>query len=322
MNHSYLRRVLRNSCGEEWVIYFRDEGLRISERVKLKVPRLLPQETIRAIHHRLKANSTYLHGNPKHDYLLAGRVFCAACGYALCGQPKKNPNGKLRLYYRHAVQNGSKNCTARPRPLVPAGKLEAAVIRQLFELFGNTAAIERAVKAAVPDCEALLSRKARLEDDLAKIARARNRILGLIEREAVTDDQAEQQLVKLKGNEAALLSELDALAVTLAELPDPDALRCYAEKVNGSIMVYDDNGEAQPGGNDLGTFLSMIRADKREDQQALIDSVFDGGLPGSKPAGIYIALVPGSKPHHPHRWNYSLRGRVQLKGVVGQGLCR
>jgi len=138
-NHSNLCKLLRERCGETWQVDFNAAHLNISESLTLTIPRLLPEDTIAAVLHRLKANRTYLHKPPKsvHNYTLSGRLFCATCGYAMFGQ--MNPNG--HRYYRHAHTDRVRDCPLRPRPWIRADLIEVAVVRDLFETFGNPAAI-------------------------------------------------------------------------------------------------------------------------------------------------------------------------------------
>src|SRR5262249_43143077 len=137
------------------------------------VPELLPAETVKAIQHRLKANRTYLHKPPRsvHEYLLSGRVFCSGCGYSLIGQ--LNPGG--RKYYRHPHHDRVRECTARCG-WVPAERLETEVLFELFKLYGNPAAIARAVNAAVPDLDELTGLRERLGKELAKVEAQRSRV--------------------------------------------------------------------------------------------------------------------------------------------------
>jgi DNA invertase Pin-like site-specific DNA recombinase len=201
MNYANLCRVLQNSCGTSWVIDFEDEALGIHETVPLSVPRLLSDKVIKAVKARLAANRTYLHGSPKFDYLLSGRVFCAHCGYSMYGQPKQD--GKY-LYYFHNERDAAKECPIKPRPRVRAAKLDKEVVAQLFDMFGNPAQIQRAVKCAIPDCDKLLSRNDTLEGEVAKVVRGRERVLGLVAKDLLTDKQAEKQLLELKEREGGL----------------------------------------------------------------------------------------------------------------------
>jgi DNA invertase Pin-like site-specific DNA recombinase len=236
VNHSNICRILKHGCGDTWEVEFDVPELDIKETVTLNVPRLLDEATIKRVAERLIANSTYLHGDPKYDYLLQGRVFCAECGYQLGGQPHGN-NGEF-LYYRHSKADGAKSCPIRPRPLVPAHKLEQLVLGELFGLFGNPAQIERAVRAAIPDCGQARADKERLEGELAKIAKARNRVLDRIEDDDLTDAQAKAKLLDLKEREAALRSRLESIEASLADVPDEEALRLYVSHIEHPFIAF------------------------------------------------------------------------------------
>jgi DNA invertase Pin-like site-specific DNA recombinase len=244
VNHSNLCKVLREQCGVELEYKFAAPDLNINTIVPLTMPRLLPDSTIRRVQARLKANRTYLHRPPRsvHAYLLSGRIFCGVCGYTMCGQ--LNHNG--HRYYRHAHAPRDRVCPLRPRPWVPAAKIERAVLQELFALFGNRVEIERAVKAAIPDCDKLLKRQGRLEEELAKIDRRRQNFLDLITRDALTVDQAEKQLKDLKQRAHQLGTERDGIKAQLAELPDPAAFDAWVERTNDimgrTYTALDDDG--------------------------------------------------------------------------------
>ena len=76
-NHSNITRCLRERCRTNFTVTFRSKELAIDETIPIKVPRLLPESLIRAVCQRMDAKRTYLHGTPKNEYLLCGRVFCA-----------------------------------------------------------------------------------------------------------------------------------------------------------------------------------------------------------------------------------------------------
>jgi hypothetical protein len=333
INHSGLCRVLRRDCGPEWVLDFNDSGLDIHEAVTLTVPRLLDEATVKRVVERMKARRNHARGRDAHDYLLSGRVFCAACGYAMIGQPSvgNGRTGRRWYYYRHQTRYGGAACPLRPRPMVRADVLDVEVVNQLHRLFGNPVEIDRAIRSAVPDCDKLLKRKEHLEGKLAGIARARSRVLGLIERDAITDAQAEGKLLDLKGQEGALRGEAEGLAAQLAELPDEAQLRKYVEAVPGFVFVKDEAGNYYKGGNDLATLLGMTQEDKRR----LIAAVFDSPLPGGAPAGVYIERlrppVAGSPEEEyaysaptrgapavlrPKRWGYTIKGRLDFECVL------
>lgn len=305
INHSNLVKVLRERSGGDWSISFRADDLNINQTINISVPPLLPAKTIKALKSRLDANRTYLHGKPTFNYLLSGRVFCAECGYLMTGQANK----RNQLYYRHANKDGSRDCEIpAPRPWVRAQMIEGVVLRDLFNLFGNPAAIKRAVKSAIPDGDKLSKRKLTLEAELTKIERARGRVLDHIIKDAITDAQAAPKLIQLNKRENELRIELEKVLGSLGSSVDGDDLSqamIRVMKLCGAIVLYDDDGNTYAGGNDVQSFLMMTAADK----SALIDAAFGEPLDDGSPAGVYVKPAK-SRRNGPKRFTYQLKGRL------------
>lgn len=306
VNHANLCKVLRERCGDRWTQEFQAKDLNINEKVTLTIPRLLPEKTERAVQHRLEANRTYAHKPPVsiHGYLLTGCIFCGECGYSLCGQT--NPN--RHRYYRHKRTGGAEKCPLRPRPWVPADRIEAEVVHELFQLLGNPASIERAIKAAIPDCDRLVEKRERLEVELTKKDKARNRLLDLIEKDAITDEQAAKKLHDLKESEVGLRAEMEKVNLALADLPGERGIGLFVEPVGpnpGDVVIMDYDGNTYAGGNDLASFLSMDNQDRRK----LIEAAFAGRQPDGKPAGIYL-LPASAKGGRSRAFSFKLAGRL------------
>jgi DNA invertase Pin-like site-specific DNA recombinase len=326
MNHSNLCKTLRGHCGDRWRITLASKRLNIKEEVTLEVPRLLPDQTIRAVLRRMQDNSTRLHGRPSHDYLLNGYIFCAQCGYNMTGQPC----GKDLVYYRHPHRRRVRDCPCFPqRPRIRADKIEQAVLKDLFTLFGNPAAIERACRAAVPDCDKARKQKARLEAELDKVAKARARLIDAIADGLLTKQEAQKKMDDLRQQEAGLAAELDRLDAALDAVPDLGALRVHAERIpveggtspltgeplSEIIVVYDEHGSdggldgpVYLGGNDFLTWANMSGRDKRE----LVAAVFSGPLADGKPSGVYVTQTGGHRTG-PKTFTYELRGHLSWK---------
>jgi site-specific DNA recombinase len=316
VNHSQLCLTLRERCGTEWAIDFGAKDLNIAERVALTVPALLDEGTIRRVRERLLAKRTHLHATRSSPYLLGGRVFCDACGAALSGQP--HCSGTIR-YYHHPIRDKGGKCPLRPRPLVRCDHLDTAVLNRLLRMFGSPEEIESACRAAIPDCEKLLRRKARLEAELAKKAEGRGRILGLVARDAVTVEEAEAQLRSLKEYEAALRHELDGLGAQLAELPVAPSTAPpggFETAWNGAhqheMFRLSWRGRQHVDCPDPTAGLSL------EEKRKIVSATFDVSLPGGKPAGVYVRPSGEYRPYRPKQWAFTVRGRlyVELPGEV------
>ena len=285
MNVSNLWKILTKTSGSTWTVRFASKRLNIDETVAIPVPPLLDEETIRKIHLKAAANKTYSHGQIKYQYLFARMISCAHCGNQLSGQT--NHNGKS--YYRHAHADRVKPCPGpASKTWVPIQHIENAVMRHLFDTFGNPAAVKRAVDAATPNrakMQAAAERLEKLGGELEKNSKARARILDLVIKEALTDAQAESKLNELKEREAELTQERACLSDTLAHVPNAEAVAGMAVKI-GSIVRRYTNARATAEGRLASACLEgMSFADK----QALVRSVFAGkGLDGKR-LGVRIS---------------------------------
>jgi hypothetical protein len=209
-----------------------------------------------------------------------------------------------RRYYRHAHVYRVRNCPLQnPKPWVRADVIEAAVIRQLFELYGNPAAIERAIKAAVPDCEKAIKRRSNIEEELNKLERGRDRVLDHIERDTITQAQADKKLRDMSKREAELRAELERLNDELANVPDAKTIEVYREQFGQLFELYDQYGNRYAGGNDISSFVAMKAADRRK----LVDFAFAGMRPDGKPTGVYVTPMPGQAGRQ-KKYTYQLIG--------------
>jgi hypothetical protein len=190
--------------------------------------------------------------------------------------------------------------------------LEENVLRHLFECFGNPQAVQRAIEDATPNLEKiqeLRKRRARVAGELEKIDKARNRILGLIEKDTLTDAQAAAKLNEMKEREARQQNQLRSIDGQLGNVPSPDAIRAVAERVAANRSYTDAR------------FVARKRLANRnysdmtwEEKRSLVATVFAGRSPDDAPLGVYIRWLPGDM--RPRRWTYSIRGQVTEEGLV------
>jgi DNA invertase Pin-like site-specific DNA recombinase len=304
VNHSSLHKTLTQRCGTEWSVTFRSDALNINEVVSVTVPRLLPEETIAAIRKRIAGNKTYHHGQAKHAYLLGRMVFCSHCGYAMFGQT--NHNG--HRYYRHAHTRRVTECTS-PKAWVNADDLEDAVMRYLFECFGNPLAIQRAVTQATPNIEtvsAYRERQVRLQDGLAKNKEARAKVLRLLKRELLPEDEAEKELSAIKELEHRQRQELDRILDELQNVATPESIQAAAEMASASFRKYAD----------IDLAMAKRRANRSldamswEDRRALVELVFAGQMTDGKRMGVYIEWMEGQVARRRKQWKFTMNGHL------------
>jgi hypothetical protein len=240
-----------------------------------------------------------------------------------------NHNG--HRYYRHCHTHRDRKCTLHPKPWVRADKLEAAVLQELFATFGNPAAIERAIKQAIPDCDHLLRKREHIEEEVGKNETAVDRILDHVAKETISQEQADRKLKEIKERKTLLLEERDRLNDALAELPDAELLKRIHVQVEEfadgtkSIFLYDDDGfpcdeDGNPytGGNDLPSWFEMLGKEGRKDRRALIESVFNEPMGDGTPSGVYISPVGGAR-FGPKPFSYQIKGRlIERKGSTAR----
>jgi DNA invertase Pin-like site-specific DNA recombinase len=315
INHPYLHKVLTKRCGSTWEQEFHAEELNIHERVTISIPPLLPPETIAAIHQMAEARKTYLHGQRTHPYLLSRMVFCAHCGYAMFGQT--NRNGKR--YYRHAHMKRVHPCPARRRyqAWINADNLETAVFRDLFDMFGNPAAVQRAIEEATPNKDKIAETRARLENlgnDLKQTRTGRERLLKLVVKGTITEEEAEKQLTKLKDQETRQQQEMERLRERLANIPDPETVQAAATQivatVSGKGLPYDDAGAERDLENQR---VRMLSGMTWEEKRKLAEMVFSGKTE-EKRMGVYVEWVEGQEARRRKQWQYKIAGHFVLCG--------
>jgi DNA invertase Pin-like site-specific DNA recombinase len=287
MNVSNLWKVLTKRSGDTWTIEFNSTSLNIDEAVTLKIPRLLPEETIQAIHERAKTNKTYTHGEIKYNYLLSRMVFCADCGNAMFGQT----NHQTTRYYRHPR---GRLTPCNPGLWVRADELEEAVLLHLFSLFGNIAAMERAIERAIPDhsrLTALQEQKTVFETKLAAVQKEKQNLIRSVAKGILTDEDVAKDILEIREREALLTAEIDRITPQLENVPTRKHIEKSARMVAKIFKVaYSEKG----------ALTKMSYKDQRE----LIQRAFAGKDNEGRRLGVFVRK--SDKPDKP--WEFSIKG--------------
>ena len=302
MNHSSLHVTLTKRAGTEWVQTFDCPNFKIKEDVPTVIPALLDEKTIKDIHDRVAANKTYHHGQLKNAYLLSRMVFCAHCGYAMFGQT----NHGNRRYYRHHHLKRVKECP-HPEIWVYADDLEAAVFGELFSCFGNPAAVQRAIDAAIPNREQVeeyRQRQQRLTEDLHKIKEARERVLRMVTKGTIDEAEGEKELNNLKYRATRHAEELERLAAALANTLTPDDIQRTGKQVAKQFGKYAGlHLQAKIAG------INLCPDDVTwEDRRALAELVFSGKMPDGRRMGVFVHWNDGQEGRQNKRWTFRIVG--------------
>jgi len=300
MNAANLHKVLVKRSGRKWTQKLHSDDLDVHEDIEIDIPELLPAETIRAIHEQVEANRTYSHGSAKNQYLLSRMTFCERCGYATFGQTNRSG---IR-YYRHAHAKRERPCPG-PHAWARADELEDAVLRHLFNAFGNPAAVEAAIEAAIPDLDKVRELQARVEqigDVVEKEKRGRQRIIGLVQQGSISDDEAKKQLDDSRQKIDLLEQERERASTSLANLPTAKQVKLAAEQVASKFKrvskVEVRLNAAMNVANE--TFGKMTWEEKRD----LVENVFSGKTADGQRMGVYLSWTDDGQ------FRYTIRGHL------------
>jgi DNA invertase Pin-like site-specific DNA recombinase len=296
MNHANLHKILTKRSGNMWTQTFNSDDLNIHETVDITIPRLLDEKVLKAIRKKTEANKTYNHGEIKHPYLLRRVIFCKHCGYTMFGQT--NHNG--HQYYRHA-RNRVKECK-KWTGWVRAAEIEDIVMCYLFECFGNPQAVQQAIEKALPNLEKIQEyqkRIERIEVELNKISKGREKILRLVTKGLLTERQTEKQLEELNQKELKLQSEQNRLEDSLENKPSRDVIKAMSKKVSNQFKKRSVR---------LGTIRRRAGAKPYskmtcEEKRALVELVFSDKTTDGKRMGVYIEW-------NKQGWTFNIHGHL------------
>lgn len=325
MNHSNLHKILTKRCGTTWEQRFVSKRLNIDETVCTSIPPLLEEDVIRKILARVEGNKTYYHGHKKNRYLFGRVIFCAHCGYAMCGQT----NRQEHQYYRHLHTERERVCTGPAgKSWVPARQLETMVMRQLFEACGNPRAVQRAIEEATPNLERLKelrAREQRIKGSLARCNASTHNLVRKIAAGKLSDEESDEVLAELRDEKARLETELGGVEAQIGGTPTPEAVKAAAQRIATAFRALD--GRVLTSAKIVAQKrMAVTRFDLMtwEDQRALVEQVFNGKFYGSdgqpKRMGIYIEWLPEQAGKRA-LWRYTLHGHfVENEGGIVRGL--
>jgi len=276
MNGQALWKTLKERCGDTWGIRFSYPQYNIDEAIMITIPRLLPQETINAIHKKLEANKTYTHGQLKNRYILGRMIFCADCGCALVGN--KHPQKPYQEYRHQKHQDITRKCKNYSRWRVKAQDIEEAVLAHIFSMRGNQSAIEQAIERAIPnmeEVELLREQLANYEHELYKIASSKDKIVEAISEGLISKEDIKTRMGSLKEREATIKAEIEKIRPRIEHVPTPEQIKRRSKLIERVFRTLFTSHEA---------YLKMTFDEKR----ALLQSVFDGKDAEGRRMGVYV----------------------------------
>ena len=181
------------------------------ETIEVDVPALVDIQTFNAIQKKILANADNARGKRGRLYLLRGVIFCGHCGRSMIG----NNGGTNRSYYRctgTTDQGQGKRCTAKQ---IKATLIENAVWSDILEIVKNPERIKKYIDRSVAkDKESaapVVNELSEVEEALIKKQKAKEKILSLINRGIISDEDAEKELKSISIEIRSLNSRKEQL---------------------------------------------------------------------------------------------------------------
>ena len=126
-------------------------------------------------------------------------------------------------YYRHSNAEHDRTCPGpTTKAWIRADEVEDLVMRHLFETFGNPTAVQHAIEAATPKDDRIkqaLERQEKISGELGKVKSSIQRVVGLVAKGTIVEEDATEQLGKLKERQQKLDAEQARLSDELAHIP-------------------------------------------------------------------------------------------------------
>jgi hypothetical protein len=182
---------------------------------------------------------------------------------------------------------------------VPAEDLENAVIMNLFSMFGDKIAIERAIENAFPNA----SEVPRIEDhlemlikELEKVDKRIENLVTAIARGSITESEVGKAMAHYREKKFALATEIDALEHKLGEIPAKKDIQDRARRMHQVVKMRAlEHLYKSPE-----HFYNMPYENKRH----LVEQAFAGPNTQGKRFGVYVRKTKGDTVE----WTYSVKG--------------
>ncbi len=287
--------------GDKLPIHFKSERFNIFEDVTIDIPRLVSPELEQAVKARLQSNKTCTHGQYKHFYLLSRMIFCGH-GHAL---GVITVNGST--YYRHRA--GLK-CEFNS---IKTGLIDNIVMKEVFTLFGDVKARERAMRNAAAgfrESDRLKADIEHYEQELARIAQGRDRVVGAVEKGLLSDGEVERKMNEIRDREGLVRAK----AETARKEYDGMATEEYIEQAARNFKIEELAAGLEH--SHLGSESHLNELTDNE-KRGILQNIFNGRfIENGRQMRYGIYIERGEKG-----WLYSIRGAFpQVRGMIRDDL--
>jgi len=284
MNHSNIHKILTQRSGDEWEQKFNSNDFNIHETIPTKIPRLLPEATIKRIKQKCDDRRTWIHGTQKNEYLFSRMIFDAFTGYALFG----TTNRRGTRYYRPYKKNNSKY-------YLNANIIEKAITESLFEAISSNTKFFKAVFEDTPtlnELEELRKKKMLHKDELKAIERKIENVAKKImifegENLDFLTEKMKTEVRQLEDKRKKTLSEIQSIERMLKNIPTEEEVKEKREQFEEELKEAHRMSYLQSG--------HIFRELGFEEKRRIIRLIFGGTDHRGKRYGIFIKNISKEK---------------------------
>jgi len=188
-------------------------SVRRKDTIEVEVPAIIETQKYKDTQARIIKNADVARGSKKHNYLLRGLIYCAKCGRALVGSSGDSKSG--RVYYRctGTLDHGQgKKCDTKQ---LRAADAENSVWNDVYELLAHPeeliSEMESELGVNKKTSEPLQSELDDVENIIIEKQAARGKVIGLMTRGKLTEQEAEAALEELANELGSLNSRKEFL---------------------------------------------------------------------------------------------------------------
>ena len=207
------------------------------EQTEIPVPAITDEDTFARVQQRLADNKRFATRGSKTPSLLQGLAACAACGYGYYRSHATTTAGNKIYYYRclgsdNYRYEGGRVCGNKP---VRADYLDQVVWDHITGLLADPALIRAEISKRLEQArtsDPVTRQRTQLEQALAKAATSITAMVEAFSEQLITIDELRAKMPHLRGREASLRGQLDALD---AQAADRDAYLKLADDLEGFL---------------------------------------------------------------------------------------
>ena len=223
-----------------------------TEWIEIPVPPLVSEESFALAQENLEQNKRHAPRRTIEPSILQGLVHCRQCGYALYRTSTRSSARKIYYYrglgsdaYRHA---GQAVCDQKP---IRQDLLDQLVWTEILRLLEDPTLIQNELNRRLEAARQSSPTQRRLDTlnrDLARVGKAKERLLTAYQEELLSLDELRRRMPALRQREQATQAELDALnsqtADRAAYLRLAETLTAFLERLRAHAPTL-DLGERQ-----------------------------------------------------------------------------